>query len=142
MSVRYTIHREPHPWVYLEMDGVVTAREIINGMASIPEEPGFVKGMDGLSDLTKLKDFKGGALEVAELANFYAEMQSRADWERWAIVAPQAHIYGLVLMWQTYANVRYRGSVKAFRDLRGAEEWLKVKSEAEEKSGSGAGSDG
>lgn len=126
MPVLFEIPEHPRPWVRLTLEGIVTAQEVVEGMGPIPEAPGFAPGLDGLCDASPMSDFRGGAMEIVKLADFYQEMQERAEWNRWAVVAPQAHIYGLVLMWQTYANIRHRGAIKVFRDLEGAQEWLGV----------------
>jgi hypothetical protein len=112
--------------VLCEAHGTLTREEILRYQQDVWSRPD-VKGYDEMVDMSDVDTaIVTSPAAMRELAELSASMDPARGRSRFAIVAPQAAIFGLGRMYETYREMNGRSTkqVAVFRDRAEAVEWL------------------
>ena len=109
--------------------GIVTAEEFFayqRELWSLAE----TRGYDELLDLSAVGQIVSPTSEnVQKLADLAASMDDATIATRFAIVAPGDFVYGMSRMYETYRNLKSRGTkeIRVFRSMEEATDWIEGK---------------
>jgi hypothetical protein len=132
MPIEYRIDHDRRR-VLAEGHGYLTAEEVFRYQREVWSRPD-VAGYDELMDMSDVREVKEASSErMRTLAELSGKSDPPGGTSKFAIVAPQALMFGLGRMYQAYREMNPRSTkrVSVFRDRAGALRWL----EGDEKAG-------
>jgi hypothetical protein len=125
MPLQYQIDHDRR-LVLCEAHGTLSGEDILRYQQEVWSRPD-VRGYDELVDMSDVADHIVASPEaMRELAGISASMDPSGVRSRFAIVAPQAAIFGLGRMYGTYREMSEQSTkqVGVFRDRAEAFDWL------------------
>ena len=123
MPIRYELDREAK-LIDTRCEGAVTFAEVLahfDELAGLAPLPSPLDVLLDLSAQTSLPETP----QITAVASALERLGAVADWGAWAIVAADDALYGMLRMFQVFAEDHVR-ELQVFRERSEAESWLRA----------------
>ncbi len=124
MPIDYVFYPEI-PLIVTTGSGSLTEEELISVYEEGLADTRVPDGTPELLDLRRVERFEVTAGGVLKLVELETKIENKIGPAPVAVLAPTTHIYGMVRLYQTFAEMNPQ-SVRVFHDLDGVEGWLGV----------------
>ena len=121
MPVTYRIDQARH-LIHTTCTGMVTLPDVLEHFAVLMQDPNRSHGLDVLLDLTQIATIPTSD-ELRIVTSEIAQIRPAIEFGRCAVAAPQEAMYGMMRMFEVYAD-GYFTEVQAFRTIEEAASWL------------------
>ena len=102
--------------------GNVTLKEVIGHFPTLAQDPGCPARLDVLLDLSEMTALPEPD-QLREISDGIGRVSDRVRFDACAIVAPSDVLYGLLRMFEVFAEKQFR-TTRVSRDVGEAEAWL------------------
>jgi len=102
--------------------GNVTLEEVLGHFPTLAQDPGCPARLDVLLDLSEMTAMPE-PYQLREISDEIGRVSDRVRFGACAIVAPSNVLYGLLRMFEVFAEKQFR-TTRVFREIGEAESWL------------------
>ena len=102
--------------------GNVTLEEVLGHFPTLAQDPGCPARLDVLLDLSEMTAMPE-PYQLREISDEIGRVSDRVRFDACAIVAPSDVLYGLLRMFEVFAEKQFRTTC-VFREIGEAEAWL------------------